>query len=366
MSRRPGPTRAAGDRPWVVMRADRGRGWGGEIRRARIFEVLAERTAATVVDDWPAFQRHVRGRRWQAPFRRGRPGPHLAASETAPPKWLERIVQLADPVAVAIYDDPVAQARALGLPLTAEREAELASRRRDNERAFRWHVVPTSSFAELAGLDPERVIVGGNGTVATHVRPGPWPDEPTVGFVSGAAPGRGIELLVAAMREVRTAVPGARLRLWLLATGDAGETYLAGLRAAVADDPWVTIEPAPYAALGAMLATATVLAIPHPANAYMDVALPVKLLDSMAAGRPLVVTPRTETVRIVEAARAGLVTADDTPAAIAAPIVRLLEDAGLARDLGANGRAAAERDWDWPIVGARIADEILRREGDRA
>ena len=262
-------------RRWVVMRAGRGRGCGGEIRRARIFERLAERTGATVVDDWPAFQRNVRGRRWQAWLPRRGPRPSLAASETAPPKWIERVAALADPVAVAIYDDAVIQSRALGVELSRERAAELTARRRANEDAFRWHVVPTASFAELAGLDSSRVIVGGNGTVASLVRPGPWPSVPGVGFVSGAAPGRGIETLVEATRLVREAVPEARLHLWLLATSPAGEAYVHGLRTQLANETWATIGAAPYERLGETLAAATVLTIPHPPNEYMDVALPV-------------------------------------------------------------------------------------------
>jgi glycosyltransferase involved in cell wall biosynthesis len=345
------------------MRASRDRGWGGDIRRAHIFERLAERRAARVVDDWPTFQRAIRGRRWQAWLPGRRPRPHLAASETAPPKWVERIVALSDPVAVAIYDDAVAQAAALGLALGTERAADLTLRRRINEEAFRWHVVPTASFAELVGLDPARIIVGGNGTVASHVRPGPWPEVPTIGFISGAAPGRGIELLIEAARQVRAEVPGTRLLLWLIATGADGEAYLDRLRAATAGDDWVEIGTAPYERLGPSLARATVLVIPHPANEYMDVALPVKLLDSLAAGRPLVVTPRRETAAIVERGGVGLVTADDDPSSIAAACARFLGDPALARRTGEAARQLAEREYDWPIVGDRIADEILRREG---
>jgi glycosyltransferase involved in cell wall biosynthesis len=348
---------------WMVMRASRDRGWGGDIRRARIFERLAERQGARVVDDWPAFQRSIRGRRWQAWLPGRRPRPHLAASETAPPRWVERIVALSDPVAVAIYDDSVAQARALGLELSPERAAELTLRRRVNEEAFRWHVVPTASFAELVGLDPARIIVGGNGTVASHVRPGPWPETPAIGFASGAAPGRGIEILIEAVRQVRAEVSDTRLLLWLIATGADGDAYIDRLRAATSADDWVEIGTAPYERLGSSLARATVLAIPHPANDYMDVALPVKLFDSLAAGRPLVVTPRRETAAIVERGGVGLVTADDDPASIASACARLLADAPLARRMGEAARALAERDYDWPIVGDRIADEIFRREG---
>lgn len=346
----------------MVMRAGKGRGWGGEIRRSQIFGRLAERTAATVVDDWPTFQRTILGHRWERWFGRRRPRPFLAASETATLKWIDRIVEMSDPVAVAIYDDAVIQARVLGLEISDEREAELRLRRRKNEGAFRWHVVPTASFAELSRLDATRVIVGGNGTIADRVRPGPWPDVPAIGFVSGAAPGRGIETLIEAVRLVRTEVPDTRLFLWLLATSTAGEGYIEELQARVAGEAWAEIGPAPYERLGEILAQATVLSIPHPAGDYMDVALPVKLFDSMAAGRPLVVTPRRETAAIVERHGVGLVTAGDDPASIAEACVTLLRDEALARRLGATARATAEREYDWPIVGDRIADEILRRE----
>ena len=305
------------DQPWMVMRATGDHAVGGNIRRARIFERLAERQGATVVNDWPTFQRRVRGRRWQAWIPRRRPRPHLAASEMAPPSWVRQIVALADPVAVAIYDDPVAQARALGIPLSDERAADLQRRRRLNEDAFRWHVVPTRSFAEAHGLDLDRIIVGGQGTVTSHVRPGPWPEIPAIGMVSGAAPGRGIETLIEAARMVRTQVPDVRLFLWLKANAPAEEAYVDELRASVRDEPWVEIGAAPYAELGPTLAKATVLVIPHPAIEYMDVILPIKLFDSLAAGRPLVVTPRRETVAIVESNGVGIASKDDYPASLA-------------------------------------------------
>lgn len=110
------------------------------------------------------------------------------------------------------------------------------------------------------------------------------------------------------------------------------------------------------------MAEATVLAIPHPAGDYFDVALPVKLFDSLAAGRPIVVTPRVETVAIVRDTGAGLVGGDD-PRDLAGPIVGLLEDEALARRLGGAAREAAETRYDWHIVGDAIARAVLDRVG---
>ena len=77
------------------------------------------------------------------------------------------------------------------------------------------------------------------------------------------------------------------------------------------------------------------------------------------------VTPRTETARVVQAHGIGLVTAGDTAADLAASIVELLRDETAARALGAHARAVAEEMFDWHVVGDRIADEVLRRESTR-
>jgi glycosyltransferase involved in cell wall biosynthesis len=268
-----------------------------------------------------------------------------------------------DPVAVGIYDDAIAQLSAFGIVLPPDRLAAIRRRRELNEGLFRWHVVPTASFADLTGLDPARVIVGGNATDSRHVRPGPWPTTPTIGLVSGAAPGRGIEALVDAARLVRGSIPDVRLILWLAATSVESTVWLDQLRRDLEGETWIEIGSAPYDDLGSQLQRATVLCIAHPAGDYMDVALPVKLFDSMAAGRPLVVTPRTETRAIVESHGVGIVTGGDRPEDLADSLLRVLGDEDLARRLGSAARTAAETSFDWPVVSGRIADEVLRREG---
>ena len=271
--------------------------------------------------------------------------------------------RVTDLTAVAVYDDAVAQTAALGMEMSPEREHQYRRRRKANTEGFRWLVVPTRSFAELVGLDMSRVIVAGNGTHASHIRPGPWPSQPTIGLMSGAAPGRGIDTLIDAARLLKSTVPDLRLRLWLVATGPESAAYLSDLQEGNAGDPWMEIGSVPYAEVGSALATASVLVIPAPPGDYFEAGLPVKLFDSMAAGRPLVVTPRLETRAVVERHSAGLVTLDDTPDSMAAAIGELLDDEARLRDLGRAARKAAERHYDWPVVGDRVASEVLSREG---
>ncbi|MEW5992576.1 MAG: glycosyltransferase family 4 protein [Chloroflexota bacterium] len=360
---------------WVVIREGQHERWGGELRRRQIFGRLAERTGATIVEKgwYPVLlRRAVRGPLGRLPGpllyrlpQRG-PKPRLAASEKLRDRLLDAAMAVTDPAVVAIYDDPVAQSRALGVRLDRAWLAELERRQHRNVEAFRWHVVPTASFAELVGLDSARVIVGGNGTDVRRVRVGPWPARPAVGVVSGAAPGRGLELLVDAATLARERVPDLALRMWLVATSGEAERYLDGLKGAVRGRSWIEIATAPYDRLGETIAAASILCIPHPPNAYMDVALPVKLFDAMAAGRPLVVTPRTETAQIVREHGVGTIATGDAPADLATAIVALVSDEARLRELGARARAVAEERFDWRIVGDRIAGAVLAREGDES
>jgi glycosyltransferase involved in cell wall biosynthesis len=340
--------------------------WGGDLRRAQIFRRLAVRTGARVADGW-SIKSLARTMGVGSFILRALPlplsRPRLASSEQLRPDMLRLMRRAADPSVVAIYDDPVAQTASLGMTMSPARRALYTARRDDNLAAFRWHAVPTRSFAEMIGMDPATTIVAGNATNVAHIRPGKWPEQPAVGMVSGAAPGRGIESLIAAARALHPGIPTLRLLLWLVPTGPESEAYLDGLRAATAGERWIRIETVGYERISESLAQATVLTIPHPPGDYMDVALPVKLFDSMAAGRPLVVTPRAETRVLVEQHGVGVVARGDAIDDLAAALEAVLGDEAAARRYGAAARRAAEAHFDWTVVGDRIADEVLAREG---
>ncbi len=201
-----------------------------------------------------------------------------------------------------------------------------------------------------------------NGADTTWIVPRPPPAEPVVAMVSGAAPERGIEDLVEAVRLARVEVAEATLRLALAPTGPASAAYLRDLETGLrAHRAWVSLERVPNQDLPAFLGAAAVLAVPHPAGAYYDASTPVKLFDSMAAGRPLVVTPRLETRTIIETARAGIVTRSDGPDELAAAILTLLRSPQLREELGTNARRAAVERYDWRVLSDGLADEVLGR-----
>lgn len=348
--------------PWLILREGDRRRWGGDLRRHYLFDGLARRTGGRVLEDrraapLTAALRELSGPRWKVWTGR----PLVASTEFLIDKQLAPVKRFGEATVVDVHDDAFLQNDALGIEMSADLADTIRARIRANREAFTWHVAPSALFAELVGLDPRQVIVASNGSDTAAVRPAPWPDVPAVAFVSGAAPRRGIEELIAALRIARRTVPEARLHLWLAATGDDSREYLDRLAASLAGEPWIEIGQTPYAELGEQLGRATVLCIPTPGHPYWDSVAPVKLFDCLAAGRPIVTTPRPETAAIVSANEAGLVAGGDTAEALAAPLIELLGDPERARRMGAHARAIAERDYDWQVIGERLATEILAR-----
>lgn len=348
--------------PWLILREGDRRRWGGDLRRHYLFDGLARRTGGRVLEDrraapLTAALRELRGPRWRVWGGR----PKVASTELLIDKQLGPVRRYGEATVVDIHDDAFLQNDALGVEMTADQADAIRARMRLNRDGFRWLVAPSAPFADLAGLDPARVIVASNGSDTATVRPAPWPEAPAVAFVSGAAPRRGIEELIDAVRIVRHRIVGVRLHLWLAATGHESQAYLDGLVASLAGEPWVEIDRTPYGELGAQLGRATVLCIPTPGHPYWDSVAPVKLFDCLAAGRPIVTTPRPETAAVVRAHEAGLVAEGDGAEALAAALAELLDDPERARRLGANARAVAEREYDWAVIGERLADEILAR-----
>jgi glycosyltransferase involved in cell wall biosynthesis len=347
-------------RPWLILREGDRRRWGGDLRRHYLFDGLVARTGGRVLEDrrvsaLTATLRELAGPSWQV--WRGRP---LAAStELLSDKQMTAVMRFADGAVVDIHDDTIRQNDALGINVPDEVSESIRAALSLNLERFDWHVTPSAPMADLMGLDRRRVIVASNGSDTRTVRPAAWPAKPAVAFVSGAAPRRGIEELIAAVRIAREQVPGTRLDLWLAATEERSGAYLEALRGSVAGETWISIGQTPYTELGEQLGRATVLCLPTPAHPYWDSVAPVKLFDCLAAGRSIVTTPRPETAAIVRDSDAGLVTRGDDAESLADAITELLGDPERSRAMGANARAAAERHYDWRAIGDRLADELL-------
>lgn len=98
----------------------------------------------------------------------------------------------------------------------------------------------------------------------------------------------------------------------------------------------------------ALMASARLLVLPSYSENFGNV-----VVEAMAAGCPVVVTPEVGIAESVRQIGAGLVV-DGTPTALANAIAALMADDQRRHEMGARGRAAAAAQFSWPAVAAQM------------
>ena len=186
--------------------------------------------------------------------------------------------------------------------------------------------------------------------------PLPW-DPPEVVYLGAASYRYGSDLLLDAMQQVVEAMPEARLRF---VTVDP--SFLESHPARHA--PWLTVEQRAFNELPAIMRRTTLAVAPLRRNAYNDLAMPVKMFDYLAFGRPMVVTDCRDMAAFVREVDAGIVVEENT-GSLAAGILSLLRNRDLAERLSQNGYDAVQTAHSWPHRAARLLGMIEAIEQGR-
>lgn len=163
-------------------------------------------------------------------------------------------------------------------------------------------------------------------------------------FAGNLAAYQGVDLLLQAFALIRRQVGVARLML-LTASDFTPYARLAetlGVRAAIE-----LLNPE-YAALPGHLQSADVLLNPRPACH----GIPQKLLNYMAAGRPIV--SFAGSAKIIEHEHSGLLVRDGDVDAFADAALRILSHPELGRRLGTNAQQLAAAHYGWHQVAAKV------------
>lgn len=181
----------------------------------------------------------------------------------------------------------------------------------------------------------------------------------TVAFLGSLKPWHGLGVLAATFAALRRAVPEARL----LVIGDGPgrtelEADLARRRLRAAATLTGAVDPG---AVPDLLAHADAGLAPYPAadDHYFS---PLKVLEYMAAGLPVVASRIGQIPELVDHDRSGLLCDPGDVRALAAALARLARDPGLAARLGAAGRADVLDRQTWDAVVARITRLAGARE----
>jgi glycosyltransferase involved in cell wall biosynthesis len=212
--------------------------------------------------------------------------------------------------------------RAAGLHFTTPAEREEA----------KWHGIDFGTRAHVVP-PPYR------GARASDHRPAA-PASPSVLFLGRLHPVKGVDVLLDAWPAIRAAHPGARLTI----AGQGTPQYEAELRARAAR---LGADAASVAFPGfvrgadkvAHLAAAQVCVLPS-----LHENFGISVLDSVAAGVPIIVTPGVQLAPWVGRREAGVVT-ERSAGAVADAVGRVLGDAALRERVARCGAAVVEADF---------------------
>ncbi len=206
-------------------------------------------------------------------------------------------------------------------------------------RAFGFAASTVASFVADYGVAPERAVaVGAAGRYETVGATRAYGSRRII-FNGSDFARKGGDLALAAFRLVRERVPDAALAV-------------VGTGALPAEPGLEACGPVPRAEVFALLDGADVVLAP--ARADM---LPGFVSEAMSRGCVPVVSDRPGVADAVRDGEEGFVVPLEATA-IAAAVMRVLDDPGLAARLGSGARARVERDWNWTAVAAKIATEL--------
>jgi glycosyltransferase involved in cell wall biosynthesis len=180
----------------------------------------------------------------------------------------------------------------------------------------------------------------------------PRADPPVVLALGRLGPDKGSYLLLAAFAAIAQRHPAATV---VMAGDGEVEGVLAAARAAgladrVSVPGWVD-----RAEVDRLLRTATVFALPSRIEG-----LPMSMLEAMAHGLPVVVTPVGGIPDVVTDGVDGRLVRPDDPEGLAAALDSLLSDREAAARLGAAARRVMAEEYEIHVVAERVAAVVER------
>jgi glycosyltransferase involved in cell wall biosynthesis len=204
--------------------------------------------------------------------------------------------------------------------------------------AFTLGLAPAHSLVSFYGVPEERVsVVGGGATFETLPERSRDKREPVILFVGNDWPRKGGDVLLEAFRIVRASRPDARLQV--VGTDAPSEERGVEVLGFVDDRRRV----------GELYAHASVYCLPSRFEPYG-----LSVTEAMAHELPCVVSRVGGLTDIVLEGETGLVVPPADSSALAAALLRLLEDPDYATRLGRNGRARVEHHQNWDAVVERM------------
>ncbi len=209
------------------------------------------------------------------------------------------------------------------------------------------------------GISPDRIAVVPNGVDPEWLEPRPRAraladrlglgDGPVFGYIGSFSHYEGLPFLVRAMPELSARVPGVKLLL-----AGSGRDEAAVKEAARQAGPSVCLlGRVPQEEVRDLYSLLSVLVLPRRRSRVTELVTPLKPLEAMAAGIPVLASDVGGHAELIQDGETGLLFKAESRDSLVEQAVRLGEDAELRRRLTGNGRrwVEAERTWDRIVAG---------------
>ena len=218
------------------------------------------------------------------------------------------------------------------------------------------------------GVDPDKVIIVPNGVSEEFLRPLPddqgrlraslgiKPGEHVVGLVSSLVAHEGIGTLLEAVKILNDR--GIRTRA--LIVGDGPERPALQRQAEALGVDAIFPGRVPMSQVRAYHAVLDVFVVPRTPDRVCQLVTPLKPVEAMASGLPVVVSGVRALSEIVSDKVTGLLSPPLDAAALADALAALLDSPGLRAELGANAREWVARDRTWAHNAARYREAYER------
>jgi glycosyltransferase involved in cell wall biosynthesis len=218
------------------------------------------------------------------------------------------------------------------------------------------------------GVDPDKVIIVPNGVSEEFLQPLPDdhgklkaslginPGEHVVGLVSSLVAHEGIGTLLEAVKLLNDR--GVRTRA--LIVGDGPERPALQRQAAALGLDAIFPGRVPMSQVRAYHAVLDAFVVPRTPDRVCQLVTPLKPVEAMASGLPVVVSGVKALSEIVNDKVTGLLSAPLDAAALADTLQGLLEDQALRAELGANAREWVARDRTWAHNATRYREAYQR------
>jgi D-inositol-3-phosphate glycosyltransferase len=211
----------------------------------------------------------------------------------------------------------------------------------------------------IYGVDPNELRPDMTGVAALRARLA-LPDDAVVALCVGRmVPKKGFDVLIRALAE--PPLRGRNLVAVMVGEGDDKAAWQALAQQLGVAERLRWVGNVPKTEIGVYYNLCDFLAMPsvsRPADG-----LNVCVLDAMSCGKPVVASTVAGNPLAVVDGVTGFLTPEQDPAALAAAIVRLLDNAALRTEMGASQGARIEQELGWPHLARRYLAHFARIGG---